>query len=369
MKEPVTIIGAGPAGLAAAIVLARHGQKAKVYETAPDVGHRLHGDFQGLENWSTEADIKDLLHDMGIETNFFFSPYYESTVYAPALAPVIVKSERPLFYLVKRGPLPGTLDAGLKEQALSLGVEINFNHRVGTYDGPAIVATGPQKADAIGYGITFTTNMEDQAIVVLDDAIAPKGYAYLLVDKGHGTMVTILYREFRKETEYFTKTRRFFADTGRTDIKDEKRFGCYVNFFMRDSQLVRGKLYVGEAAGFQDCLWGFGMRYALSSGSLAAKSIIEGADYDSLWKKELRPLIETSLVNRFLFDKAGPAGYRWLTKKMAQGDPRALLQKHYNPSFPKSLLLPWAGRHHKNREKENNLSHEDCDCIWCRRKR
>jgi flavin-dependent dehydrogenase len=366
MKETINIIGAGPAGLASAIVLRKHGFPVKVFEMSSDVGHRLNGDFQGLENWSSEKDITELLRDIGIEINFPCIPYYGGTIYTPQMKPVEIKSDRPIFYLVKRGAMPGTLDMGLKEQALSLGVEIIFNHRLDKFDGSAIVGTGPKGADAVAVGITVTTAMKDQAIVVLDDNIAPKGYAYLLVNQGYGTMVTVLYREYRREKEYFERMMRFFKDNIDMDIKNEKRFGCYGNFFLWDTQIHHKKLYVGESAGFQDCLWGFGMRYAILSGYLAAKSLIEDSDYDMLWKKELKPMLETSLINRYLFERLGHVGYRYLTKRFTKGNPCDFLRKHYNPSFLKYLLLPIAKRKYESRVKDQNCNHENCSCIWCR---
>lgn len=47
--EPIQIAGAGPAGLAAAITLARAGRQVVVHELQSDVGHRFKRDFQGLE--------------------------------------------------------------------------------------------------------------------------------------------------------------------------------------------------------------------------------------------------------------------------------------------------------------------------------
>lgn len=366
MKEPINIIGAGPAGLTAAIVLARNGFKARVHEMASEVGHRLNGDFQGLENWSSEKDITELLKELGIEINFLCAPYYGGTVYDPDGKAVTVTSKRPIFYLVKRGSMPGTLDRGLEEQALSAGVEILFNHRLDSFKNKAIVATGPKGADAVAVGITFETGMKDQAIVVLDDRIAPKGYAYLLVNQGYGTMVTILYKEYRREKEYFDNMMKFFMDTMTLDIKNEKKFGCYVNFFMRDTQVHHDKLYVGESAGFQDLLWGFGMRYAVVSGYLAAKSVMDGSDYDALWKREIKPMLETSLVNRYLYEKIGHAGYRYLAKKFGRGNSTDFLRRHYNHSFFKYLLLPFAKKRYKSRVKDKNCNHEDCSCVWCR---
>ena len=369
MKDNVNIIGAGLAGLAAAIVLRKHGFPVTVYEQSPDVGHRLNGDFQGLDNWSSQIDITEMLKDIGIEINFLCVPCYKGTVYAPEMNPAEMKSDKPLFYIVKRGTTPGTLDIGLKEQALSLGVEILFNHRLDKFAGCAIVGTGPKGADAIAIGITFNTELDDKAVVALDDNIAPKGYAYLLVNQGYGTMATILYREFRRGDECFDNMMQFFSDNMeldiKLDIKNERKFVGYANFFMRDTQIYHEKLYIGESAGFQDCLWGFGMKHAFLSGYLAAKSFIDGSDYDELWKKELKPMLETSLINRYILEKSGHAGYRHMARKFTERDPHGFLLSQYNHSFLKHLLLPLARRNYESRVKDNNCNHKDCSCVWC----
>ena len=76
-------------------------------------------------------------------------------------------------------------------------------------------------------------------------------------------------------------------------------------------------------------------------------SIIGGSDYDYLWKKEIKPMLETSLVNRYLIEKFGNFGYRYLAKKFAEGDPCNFLNRNYKPSFLKSLILPIAKSRHK----------------------
>ncbi|MDZ4140519.1 MAG: NAD(P)-binding protein, partial [Methylotenera sp.] len=72
--ELIQIGGAGPAGLAAAITLAKAGRHVLVHEAQSEVGHRFDGDFQGLENWSTQQDVLDLLREIGITTEFATLP-------------------------------------------------------------------------------------------------------------------------------------------------------------------------------------------------------------------------------------------------------------------------------------------------------
>lgn len=341
-KRTISIAGAGPAGLAAAIWLRREGYPVRVFDKAPDAGSRFRGDFQGLENWTSEHDILDYIKDMGIEPNFPAAPFYGGTVYAAGLDPIEIKSERPMYYLVRRGPMPGTLDHSLKEQALSAGAELIFNHRIDSFDGMDIVGTGPRGLITLIAGINFETSMEDATFAVLDNDLAPGGYGYLLICGGFGTIATVLYKDFTRASECLARTRRFFSSRMELDIRSERRFGGRINFFVRNSQVRNGQRFVGEAAGFQDCLWGFGMRYAMTSGHLAARSIVEGTDYDSLWREKLGPMLDASLVNRHLYEWLGSWGYRFMTKTLSRkSDPRASLRRQYHPSLLKRLLLPF----------------------------
>ena len=66
----ITIAGAGPAGLAAAITLARAGRRVVVHEARNEVGARFGGDLQGLENWTSRDDVLEDLRQLGITTGF-----------------------------------------------------------------------------------------------------------------------------------------------------------------------------------------------------------------------------------------------------------------------------------------------------------
>jgi len=83
---------------------------------------------------------------------------------------------------------------------------------------------------------------------------------------------------------------------------------------------------------------------------------MEGTDYDLLWKRELKPMLETSLVNRFLVERLGGIGYRYLARKLVSCDPCDFLRRHYNHSFGKHLLLPFAKRALKNRARIHDMA-------------
>ena len=97
--------------------------------------------------------------------------------------------------------------------------------------------------------------------------------------------------------------------------------------------------------GGQDYLFGFGMRYALISGHLVARSIIEGLNYDQLVQQEIGKPLRSSLVNRYAFEKLGNWGYRRLVHRWDRSnDVLRLMKKWYGWRGHKGLLLPLAMR-------------------------
>lgn len=363
----VEIVGAGPAGLVAALTLRQAGYPVRVYEERKDVGLRFHGDFQGIENWSQGEDILGQLREMGIKVNFRCAPFYRGRIFGSDREGIEICSETPIFYLVRRGPVNDSLDQGLKSQALAAGVEILFSRRMEKIAGPAITATGPKGADAIVKGVTFETGLPDQAVVILDDRLAPGGYAYLLVHQGKATMATALFREYRRERECFERTQEAFRALIGFEMENPREFGGYENFFIRPTEEHGGHLYVGESGGFQDFLWGFGIRYAITSGYLAAQSIIQERDYNQLWREKLLPRLRASLVNRIFADRLGDRAYGYLIRKLGKdGNVRGFMRRLYGWSPWKWLLLPFASHHYHSRVKDERCRHsEGCDWVWC----
>ena len=349
-RNPVSISGAGPAGLAAAITLARAGVPTIVRELRSDVGGRFHGDHQGIENWTTRGDVLEELAAIGIEPRFECASFREGLFFDPSGREFPLRSPDPFFYLVRRGPAPGTLDSGLKAAAVACGVELRFGEKE-TAAGEtqpqetAIRAHGPGGSDAVAVGYVFQTDMPDGVFGVLSDTLAPKGYGYLLIHRGEGTMATCLFDEFDEEKRYLERTRDFFERRVGLRMANPRFFGGTGQFRLARSACRNGVLLAGEAAGFQDALWGFGIRYALLSGCLAARSLLSGTDYDRLWKRRFGGLQRASVVNRYFYSRMGHTGYRWLMRALRRApDPREWLRRFYAPSLWKSLWAPIAAR-------------------------
>ena len=364
----VEIAGAGPAGLAAAITLAHAGRKVVVHEMQKEVGHRFGGDFQGIENWTTRDDALSVLEKQGITTEFNMKPCRNGSVFDSVGKRYEIKSDETLFYIVERGPGPGSLDSALFRQAQSLGVEVRFNSRLRHMDGEGILAAGPRVADAIAVGYHFETDMADGYWAICDDELAPQGYAYLLVMNGKGTVKSCMFSDFKREKIYVKRTLEAFQRFVGLEMKNPQPHGGSGNFRIPDSAYSGPHPLVGEQAGFQDTLWGFGMRLAISSGVLAAQSLLTGNNYDTLWQRELKPQMATAVVNRALYSVAGRCGYGWLLRQLvARNNLRESLRQQYQPSWPKRLLGPWASKRYKSRRKDTTCNHIDCHCIWCRR--
>jgi flavin-dependent dehydrogenase len=366
-QNAVHVAGAGPAGLAAAITLARAGRCVVVHEAHPTVGFRFRRDLQGLENWTTEEDVLDWLRRSGISTAFTALPCHTGTVFDARRRAYAVRSRSPLFYMVERGPGAGSLDTAMLAQARALGAEVRFGSRLDRLDGAGVLALGPRAADAIAVGYHFDTTMRDGFWAICDDDVAPKGYAYLLVMNGRGTVKSCMFADFKRESLYVERSVAAFEQLAGLKMIDPKRHGGVANFHIPESALSGEHPLAGEQAGFQDALWGFGMRFAIASGVLAARGVLEGIDYDALWRRELAPWLQASTVNRVLYERGGNAGYAWLLRAQeAAGDARRFLRWLYRPGFVKRLVLPWARARYRSKRHDVACRHADCTCIWCR---
>ncbi len=79
----VEISGAGPAGLSAALAARARGAEVTVYEARNDASARFHGDFQGLENWTSETNVITEPANSRIQVELSHTPINEVVWFDP----------------------------------------------------------------------------------------------------------------------------------------------------------------------------------------------------------------------------------------------------------------------------------------------
>ena len=309
MAGEIKILGAGIAGLTASINLAKGGFDVTVFERSSTVGSRFHNDFQGLENWSDQTDALEIIKNLSLKTNFWNKGFKKASIYTDLQKEFITNDADNLFYLVQRGPV-NSLDENLKNQALDVGVEIRFNSKM-TGEECDIIATGVSGKKPVGVvkGIVFDTDSEDSIILILNNKFAFKGYSYLLVADGKATLACVVIKDLSKANLCFKNSCEAFSKLKKFKIKNKRSFAGYGTFALNNSNKQNQKLFVGEAAGFQDLFLGFGMKYALLSGYAAAKSIMEERDYDMICRELFLDKQKASAANRLIYEISGVWGY------------------------------------------------------------
>lgn len=338
--------GAGPAGLSAALTAVAAGVPAVVHERRPRLAGRFHGDFQGIENYSTREDALEELARIGIAAQFEVTPFREARIFDGRNQEWVYRSSAPLFYMIRRGAEPGRLDAGLLAQARTAGVEVRFGEAMPPGQS-GVLATGPRGSFAIVVGYLFPTSLPDMVLGVLSDRLAPKGYAYLVVCRGRATLAACLFRDQAGYRTYLDRTVRFFQERTGLTLDGAQRFGGTGHVRSRPVWRRDGSLLAGEAAGFQDALWGFGLRSAMLTGHFAAAAFLEGRPerYRERWEARCGGLLRASFANRFVFAHLGERGYRaFLSRLSAAPDAREWLRRHYAPTRWKELFGRLVGR-------------------------
>lgn len=347
--KAIKILGAGPSGLTAAINLAQAGYQVDVYEKRSDTGKRFHGDLQGLENWSDEEDVLEQFGRMNLDINFDADPFLKLII-TNGQSQRVSHYDQPLCYLVKRGDVEGSLDQGLKQQALRAGVDIHFRQTIPA-DEADIVATGPISRElfAVDKGIVFKTDYEDTNVFLLNDRAAYKGYSYLLITRGYGCMCTVLFDRFPDLDENFEVAREMLEGMFNFDIREPQAVAGVGCFSTKNIYQKGQTLYVGEAAGLQDLMWGFGIKTAVESGFMAAESIIQDRDFASLARRHFQPKLKATLVDRFVWEILRYKDYRAVVGDGLSTQARSSFDLGflYNYSWLHRLVYPvalWAMR-------------------------
>jgi hypothetical protein len=303
LKEVIHVVGAGPAGLSAAIILQREGYNVIVHEAEKQVG--------GDPSWhpschATPIDLDIFQQYTGIdvrpafkECTNYLSYYHEGQrkEFSDFAGSVV-----PCMYNVIRGPHEASLDTYLYLMACRDGIEVRFNDKWTTQDFKAapentIIATGfGQSAyEDMGYKFTpfygYWTRSECPAekthlAIYTGDFTNEYGYSCskdglwysLLFAKGDVTQAGLdKYSEILKEKEGI-RVDRWLRFTGTTP---------------RFPKLLDGNfIFAGTAAGFIEPAQGYGITASMLGGRIAAWAVTDPEKAKAEYNRFIEPIVK-----------------------------------------------------------------------------
>ena len=345
MTRRIDILGAGLSGLSAATILSREGYDVHVYEIRADSGARFDGDFQGIENWTSDTDFFDEMREWGFDPEEFkATPFNIIDLIHPDDVITQPSTDKPAFRVVERGTDSHCIDQGFKRMAQAAGATIHYETRKALEECD-IIAAGPKESSAIAFGEIFHTDHPNHVSFQLNDKLAPGAYSYLIIIDGIGLICTCLWRQQKKSSRYLNETIAWYEEHYELNRRPIKRVGGKGDFSLPDRYIHEGRYYVGEAGGLQDFMWGFGMRYAITSGVLAAHSIMERCDYEKEIRGRLVPLVRASAINRFLMNRVSNRGFKmvathWVRDEKRHGDGLHFMKWVYQPGIFRRALWP-----------------------------
>ncbi len=301
----VIIVGAGPAGLAAAEVSARAGLKTAVYEKNEAIGIPV--------RTSGGSWIEDL-RKLGIPEEYYHPVYQlrvqtgsDSACYAYPKALACVIDVRRLYqYLGEQAIAAGAvihLKTSIENPLLSEGKVIGVAIRAGK-NGSENQVRAKIVVDASGYagllgkkaGINagyrsfgfgaeydlFALNFdEDEAVLFLGAATAPNGYGWAFpygrhrVRLGVGVIRPYTDNDPREYLDNLLYNNPYLNDKLKGSSPIEVHTGLFPIYPPAGHRFVAdGLITVGDAAGQGSSLLGEGIRYAIASGRMAGETIV-----------------------------------------------------------------------------------------------
>jgi flavin-dependent dehydrogenase len=313
-----TIIGAGLAGLASASLLSNKGYSVKIIERGPSVGEWRGQDFQVVRNYGSDLGFLKSLEKYGIDVNHTH-PIRTIVKYAPSGKSMEVSSNNgPLFHVVKRGHDEVSLDRQLCDSLNKKNVEFEFNRNASLAGD--IISTGPILRNIAGFGYTFEGIEVDaeKILLFMDNDYAPNGYIYLAPFGNHSASVGVvsfdLNYNLKMLLDRFLEKNKIVSEIIK-NYHHKEVFSGYAYSNYPETAKIGDKLFVGSAAGFVEAARGFGVKYSILSGLLAAQSIIDGSDYDLLWKNAFGNELKEHLNRHFLLSSLNNSGYEKLLTK------------------------------------------------------
>jgi flavin-dependent dehydrogenase len=307
--NPIQIVGAGPAGLVAAIVLGRAGRKVRVLEKEKAVG----GDPTTHPRIDvTPMDLEPLRELIGID----FSPAAEpAQEYHRHLWGQLYRMDPAPLYLFERGSRPTSLETYLAGLALEAGVEVEFSRPVVSAEDfarlPAgsILATGAHAEIFQALGLPFRnvyvyTSLarfpgSQNRVATYISRLAPQ-YTYLAATRGLAFAMFFSFQPLSDQSQA--------AFALEMENREQLRFGSWRKFtetlpialLLSPKLWHQGKILAGTLGGYMDPFLFHGLHGALFSGWIAAKAILDPPTAKRAFARHRLVFARTLLLRRLV---------------------------------------------------------------------
>lgn len=295
----VAIIGAGVSGLSCALELEKYGVKPVIYEKNSFIGE-MHPHVTAIFDVIVRH-IKDPKQDM---IKYFkyqlgkeiqpLNPIYSVTHYAPNDTSTVTGN---LGYFFKRGREKDSLKSQLYSQLKKTKIVFNhiadYNKLSKDYD-KVVIATGntnftnelgctyPLYSSMVRGAVVLGNFDPNRLVVWINNDYCKNGYAYLTpFNNERASLVLIVNDVDEKQIDYYWRKFLYEEDI-KYIVTEEFRLKHETGYIYPNKV---GNVYlVGSARGGIEPFLGFGQMNSLVAGTLVARAIAEGKNYDKLLK-------------------------------------------------------------------------------------
>ncbi|HYF82446.1 MAG TPA: NAD(P)/FAD-dependent oxidoreductase [Clostridia bacterium] len=291
----VAIIGAGLAGLSCAIVLEKNGIIPVVYEKTNFIGDREA--HVGASLKIVDRPVKDITKYLKKSFDIDVKPLNtitKLTHYAPAATTSISGSFGLFFRRDKEETsLKGQLFSQLQKTEIQFNMDVDYKVISKEFDYVVLADGKPDMSEKLGCwtdwvrgiikGAVLEGNFDPQELIMwLNKTYCKAGYAYLTPFSDRRASISLYVPDISiDEIDYYWDL--FLKDL-------HFKYEIVETFKVRHGSghvyphKVDNILLAGSVGGAIDPFLGFGIVKSITMGGLAAKSIIEGSDYEKLVK-------------------------------------------------------------------------------------